>query len=222
MNDPDNFLSRWSLRKREAAAETEQPVRKGAGRVGKSAESEQPDQGMPGSEEVATSAPAFDVGSLPPIEAIGAGTDITAFMQPGVPSALRHAALRRAWSADPAIRNFMGPTENYWDAAGPDGVPGFGDLDPSFDVKRMVSELFGETASERAHSEPDLVESSTVSPSPPTEIAEDHSEANTTGQSEQGSTGSDGDLENVATQKKSSQSQPPKKIARRHGSAMPE
>jgi hypothetical protein len=143
-------------------------------------------------------------------------------MQPGVPSALRHAALRRAWSADPAIRNFMGPTENYWDAAGPDGVPGFGDLDPSFDVKRMVSELFGETASERAHSEPDLVESSNVSPSPPTEIAEDHSEANTTGQSEQGSTGSDGDLENVATQKQSSQSQPPKKIARRHGSAMPE
>jgi hypothetical protein len=217
MNDPDNFLSRWSRRKREAAAETEQPAKMDAGRVGKSAESEQPDQGMPGSEEVATSAPAFDVRSLPPIETIGPGTDITPFMQPGVPSALRHAALRRAWSADPAIRNFMGPTENYWDAAAPDGVPGFGDLDLGFNAKQMVSELFGERAPERAHSDPDLAEPSNISASPSAGIAEGHGEANTAGRSEQKSAAND-----VATQKQSSQSQPPQKIARRHGGAIPE
>ncbi len=91
--------------------------------------------------------------SLPPIESIGAGTDISAFMQTGVPTALRHAALRRAWTADPAIRDFMSPTENYWDAAGPDGIPGFGELDPGLDVKRMVSELFGEMAPNKAEPE---------------------------------------------------------------------
>ena len=69
--------------------------------------------------------------------------------RPGVPAAMTHAALRRAWSADPAIRDFIGPHENYWDAAGPDGIPGFGDLDPNLDVRRMVSELFGETPTRR-------------------------------------------------------------------------
>src|SRR5262249_56916935 len=79
-----------------------------------------------------------------------AGSDISAFMRSGVPSALRHAALRRAWSVDPAIRDFKGPNENFWDVAGPDGVAGFGDLNPNLDLKRMVSELFGKNASEKA------------------------------------------------------------------------
>jgi hypothetical protein len=42
----------------------------------------------------------------------------------------------------------MGPNENYWDVAGAEGVPGFGDLDPNFDIKRLVSEVFGEPAPE--------------------------------------------------------------------------
>ena len=66
-------------------------------------------------------------------------------MRTGVPETLKHAALRRAWSSDPVIRDFVGLNENFWDAAGPDGIPGFGDLDPNLDVRRMVSELFGET-----------------------------------------------------------------------------
>ena len=138
MNDPDNFLSRWSRRKRGGDADNS--------RAEKSAT--QPDDGAapPGgqtgqaaSEEEPGRPPEFDVASLPPIESIGAGTDISAFMQTGVPTALRHAALRRAWTADPAIRDFVGLNENFWDAAGPDGIiPGFGELDPGLDVKRMV------------------------------------------------------------------------------------
>ena len=101
------------------------------------------------------SANAFDVSSLPSIESIGAGTDITAFLQAGVPSALRRAALRRAWEADPAIRDFVGLNENYWnDVAGAAAAPGFGDLDPGVDVKRMVSELFGDSTPEQAETEP--------------------------------------------------------------------
>ena len=54
----------------------------------------------------------FDIASLPPIESIDADTDVTAFLRPGVPPDLTRAALRRAWSTDPAIRDFVGLVEN--------------------------------------------------------------------------------------------------------------
>jgi hypothetical protein len=68
----------------------------------------------------------FDAANLPPIESIGAGSDIRPFLAPGVPADLTRAALRRAWSADPTIRDFIGLSENSWDFNGPDAVPGFG------------------------------------------------------------------------------------------------
>lgn len=148
MSDAENFINRWSRRKREAADEATQS---------KKADPTQtinpPDEEPELSSRISAepSAEEFDVSSLPSIDSIGAGTDITVFMQPGVPSALRHAALRRAWAADPAIRNFVGLNENYWnDVAGAAAAPGFGDLDPGVDVKRMVSELFGNSAPKKA------------------------------------------------------------------------
>jgi hypothetical protein len=166
------------------------------------------------------------VGSLPPIDSIGADTDISGFMRKGVPAALRNAALRRAWSADPSIRDFMGPTENYWDAAGPDGVPGFGDLDPNLDVKRLVSELFGEAAPERV--KPDAPASASASP-PSGEICDGGDEGDKVTHASKESYApkkSDSSLshrtENAATQKKLLQAQPAQKISRRHGGAIPE
>jgi len=47
-----------------------------------------------------------------------------------VPADLTRAALRRAWSTDPAIRDFIGLSENSWDFNAQDGVPGFGSLTP--------------------------------------------------------------------------------------------
>jgi hypothetical protein len=70
----------------------------------------------------------FDAPSLPPIESIGSGSDIRPFLKPGVPQDLTRAALRRAWAVDPAIRDFIGLSENSWDFNGPDGVPGFDSL----------------------------------------------------------------------------------------------
>jgi hypothetical protein len=64
--------------------------------------------------------------SLPPIESIGPGTDIRPFLAPGVPADLTRAALRRAWSSDPAICDFMGLSENSWDFNAQDGVAGVG------------------------------------------------------------------------------------------------
>jgi hypothetical protein len=75
--------------------------------------------------------PDVDLSSLPPIESIDAATDITAFLRKGIPQELSRAALRRAWSADPAIRDFIGLAENAWDFNDPNAMPGFGLLDCS-------------------------------------------------------------------------------------------
>jgi hypothetical protein len=88
----------------------------------------------------------FDAATLPPIESIDARTDITVFLQSGVPEELRLVALRRAWIADSAIRNFKDPQENDWNFNDPNGVPGFGELGPEADVKRMVAGILGEAS----------------------------------------------------------------------------
>jgi hypothetical protein len=71
----------------------------------------------------------FDPVSLPSIDSITADTDIVAFLKSGVPTELRRAALRRAWTSDPAIRDFIGIAENQWDFNDPNGISGFGRLD---------------------------------------------------------------------------------------------
>jgi len=98
-----------------------------------------PERGAP---EVTAS--GFDPATLPPIESIDAQTDITVFLRSGVPEGLRLAALRRAWTVDPAIRDFKGLQENDWNFNDPNGIPGFGELGPEVDVKRMVAKILGE------------------------------------------------------------------------------
>lgn len=219
MSDPDNFLSRWSRRKRGAIDENSQPGEARAQAAKQQLLARPTRQNAPDAGAATPPPPEFDVTSLPPIESIEAGTDISIFMQKGVPSALRHAALRRAWSADPAIRDFMGPTENYWDTVGPEGVPGFGELDPGFDVKRMVSQLFGESGPEGSQADmgspPKGLERTDQRP-------EDHSTVASERPSAEAGHNSSNRVENAATQKQPTRSQPIQKMTRRHGGAMPE
>ena len=98
----------------------------------------------PASAQELATASGFNPVTLPPIESIDAKTDITVFLGSGVPEELRLAALRRAWTADPTIRDFKGLAENDWNFNDPNSVPGFGDLGPEVDVKRMVAEIRGE------------------------------------------------------------------------------
>lgn len=122
MSAKEEFLSRWSRRKCEAkwpdqaevapAEPVEAPVPLASD--GSAAESANPE---------------VDLSSLPSIDSIDAATDITAFLRKGVPNELTHAALRRAWAADPAIRDFVGLAENAWDFNDPNAMPGFGPLD---------------------------------------------------------------------------------------------
>ena len=117
MSEPENFLSRWSRRKREAeatpdvAGEATPDVMAEADTAAPATSAAPDDRDAPAGSP-ATTEPGFDLASLPSLESIGADTDISLFMKPGVPAALRHAALRRAWTSDPAIRDFRGLQEN--------------------------------------------------------------------------------------------------------------
>jgi uncharacterized protein DUF3306 len=79
----------------------------------------------------ASSAPAFDPASLPPIESIVADSDIRQYLHADVPPELTRAALRSAWAADPAIRDFVGIAESQWDFNDHAAIPGFGPLQAS-------------------------------------------------------------------------------------------
>jgi hypothetical protein len=89
-------------------------------------------------------ASGFDAAIPPAIESIDAQTDITVFLRSGVPDELRLASLRRAWTVDPAIRDFRGLQENAWNFNDPNSIPGFGELGPEVDVERMVAGILGE------------------------------------------------------------------------------
>ncbi|WP_027584239.1 DUF3306 domain-containing protein [Bradyrhizobium sp. Ai1a-2] len=83
----------------------------------------------------------FDLASLPSIESIAANTDIAAFLRAGVPAELTRAALRRAWTTDPAIRDFIGIAENQWDFNDPTAIPGFGPLDPTENAADLLAQV---------------------------------------------------------------------------------
>jgi len=136
MSDNEGFLARWFRRKRIVAARgRERPMPEAL------KESAQPITGAADSKPETD--PIVDLANLPPIDSIEAGSDISAFLAPGVPADLMRAALRRAWSADPAIRDFIGLSENSWDFTAPDGVPGFGSVTAE-DVRRLLAQLAGD------------------------------------------------------------------------------
>lgn len=127
MSDPKEFLSRWSRRKLDPEIAKSAPASPATGK----------DAAPP-----PAPAPEFDITSLPSLESIGANSDIRAFLQRGVPQSLTRAALRRAWSADPAIRDFVGLSENSWDFNAPDSMPGFGPLNAD-EVRQAAARFFG-------------------------------------------------------------------------------
>jgi Protein of unknown function (DUF3306) len=128
----EEFLKRWSRRKHESRAAEQVPSPPGQ-TVAASAEAA----------EVA-SEPEIDLSKLPSIDSITAATDITEFLRKGIPAELSRAALRRAWAADPAIRDFVGLAENAWDFTDPNAIPGFGALQGTPEqIASMVERVIG-------------------------------------------------------------------------------
>jgi len=137
MSADENFLARWSRRKRGVVA----PGRDHP--APKMTEDRAPSTIAGASDPAQDTGPLVDLASLPPIESLAAGSDIRAFLAPGVPVDLARAALRRAWSADPAVRDFIGLSENSWDFSAPRGVPGFGTVTKE-EAQRLMARLAGE------------------------------------------------------------------------------
>jgi hypothetical protein len=153
MSDEERpFLARWSARKREAAKEADvaKPAAPAIARV-----PSPPSAATETSKDV-----AFDLANLPPLESITAVSDIRAFLATGVPLELRRAALRRAWSADPAIRDFIGLSENSWDFNAPETIAGFGTLKPE-DVEKLLAQAVGRPEDTTAESDAGNVASHT-------------------------------------------------------------
>jgi hypothetical protein len=88
----------------------------------------------------------FDVAKATSIESIDSRSDIRPFLASGVPADVTREALRLAWSTDPAIRDFVGLSENSRDFNAPGGVPGFGPLTTD-GSSRLVARTMEETES---------------------------------------------------------------------------
>ncbi len=162
----DGFLSRWTRRKRAVrAAELAERTTDRGFKPSANAEAEEDavaaadaaerhesegivDAGSAPSEAASErvtgdpAEPADPLPELPDLDALTRDSDLTPFLRSGVPAALRNAALRRMWSIDPAIRDFVSEAREYaYDWNSPGGVPGLGPLLPSDDVQAMLRKI---------------------------------------------------------------------------------
>jgi hypothetical protein len=229
MSGQDNFVSRWSRLKRESA-EREKEARGGTGApqtpdrdhravdAGRTAETPGDARAADAGSEV-----PFDPATLPPIESIVAGSDVRAFLQKGVPAELATAALRLAWATDPAIRDFIGIAENQWDFTAPTTIPGFGPIEATDDLRRLVAQALGEI-SDAASPEADRTEehSRTISRAEPTAARDPSDQGASTPPEEQGS--EDQTAADVAAARDPQSADATPRAAagvRRHGGALP-
>jgi len=148
MTEDDSFFSRWSRRKRApdiaqtAAAPAPPP------------DTVAPPDTTVGPERLSDE----ELAALPRIEDLTEGSDITAFLRPGVPRALKNAARRQVWMATPAIRDYRDPAVDYaWDWNTPGGVPGDGCAPSPERAARMLRDLLspGGTAAKADTATPD-------------------------------------------------------------------
>jgi Protein of unknown function (DUF3306) len=145
----DGFLSRWSRRKSEIAAGAAQPAAPPPDNDSAAAADDAEEQAI-ASEAAAQAKHELDdlVARLPSVDSISHDTDVTGFLDARIPDALRNAALRAAWSADPAIRDFLNDAREYaLDYTVSGAAPGYGALTGSdLDLKAVVSRIFGDGA----------------------------------------------------------------------------
>jgi hypothetical protein len=226
MSDQDHsdggksFLSRWSQRKQEAKQpERDSPV----------ADADAPS--APVAESKAE--PEFDLSSLPKLEDLTATTDITAFFRKGVPESLRNAALRKSWTLDPAIRNYVNPALDYaYDWNTPGGVPGSSEIEAGMDVARLVSQIMGGgesvtepqgSAAKRRNAPAAGPTCSAEDDAPQTELDLSAQAVSLSSEAQKPSNNEDAAPNKAAPEKDSDKSSAaaPQQAVRRHGSAKP-
>src|SRR5215813_7393988 len=192
MSEPENFIARWSRRKREAADDaeaTKSSAAPDAAAEGAHPSEDQSDTALGRSDACRSPEAEFDPTKLPPIETITAETDITAFLAPSVPPELTRAALRRAWAADPKIRDFIGLSENSWDFNAPGAMTGFGPLEMTDELRQQIARMVGRSLADEApdspaqtsaevQGKPSPAETSTESVAPAAEVSTQHVQSN--------------------------------------------
>ena len=137
MSDDEGFLGRWSRRKRGAEHPAPTPEPDAA-----------PEADLPEPEPALSEE---DLAALPRIEELTIGSDIRMFLRPGVPAALKNAALQRIWMLTPAIRDYRDPAVDYaWDWNTPGGVPGDGFAPSAERAAQMLRDLFTPKTAEPA------------------------------------------------------------------------
>jgi hypothetical protein len=81
---------------------------------------------------------------LPPVDSITLETDLSPFLKPGIPAAIRNAAMRRKWMLNPVIRDYVDPALDYaWDWNAAAAVPGAGGRILGESVARMLRDVVG-------------------------------------------------------------------------------
>lgn len=131
--DDKGFLSRWSARKAEARAKTDDETGLPA-----TVHTSQDDIQQP-----------VDPAELPSIDELTEDSDYTVFLRKGVPDTMRKAALRKLWVTEPSVVNYRPLVEYAWH----NNEPGFGPLLPTDNVEEMLNRIFGGTP--EAPKEPD-------------------------------------------------------------------
>jgi hypothetical protein len=148
MTEDDSFFSRWSRRKRAPHGAPPADASAPPPEADPLADSATPPETLTEDE----------LAALPRIEDLSEGSDITAFLRPGVPRALKNAARRQVWMATPAIRDYRDPAVDYaWDWNTPGGVPGDGCAPSPERATRMLRNLLspGGTAAQADTATPD-------------------------------------------------------------------
>jgi len=154
MKPGSSFLDRWSRRKRGHADE---PDAKPAGARGvrdsavspSASDAAVPRDRLPagGAEDpnpTGTHASAMSIeASLPGVDDLTAESDVTGFLKQGVSEELKRLALRRIWSLDPQIRDFIEVAENQYNWNVPGGAPGYGPIAAGTDLKALLEQATG-------------------------------------------------------------------------------
>jgi hypothetical protein len=151
VSEPEAFLTRWARRKRDAAKDapavaansdaSDEPSPEAA--IGGAKSADPAHRGLPEAEALPSLPPVSDAAQLPALDSISAATDVRAFLAPGVPAELTRAALRRAWSADPAIRDFVGLADYDWDFNTPGAIAGFQPFEMTEELHQRITDMVG-------------------------------------------------------------------------------
>jgi hypothetical protein len=133
----DDPFARWSRRKQAVRNLEAQAWDEDAQVAGAAAAEADAGPQLPATAPAAAEPPE----PMPSLEDLAADGDLSAFLREGVPAALKNAAMRKMWSLDPAIRDYIGPAEYAWDFNQPGSMAGFGALEQGRSVTDFLSTM---------------------------------------------------------------------------------